>query len=39
MAIVPIGSRFGVQDEDEDAFNEANLATGVKFRVKLFFQS
>ena len=38
MVIVKLGRGTGIQLEIEDAFNETNLATGVKFRVKLFFE-
>jgi len=38
MAIVRLGHGIGVQLEVEDAFNERNLATGVKFRIKVFFE-
>jgi hypothetical protein len=38
MAIVHLGRGAGVQLEVEDAFNESNLATGVKFRIKIFFE-
>ena len=38
MVIVQLGRGTGIQLEIEDAFNETNVATGVKFRVKLFFE-
>ncbi len=38
MAIVKLGGGTGIQVEIEDAFNETNLATGVKFRIKFFLE-
>jgi hypothetical protein len=37
-AIVELGESWGVQVEVEDAFNAKNLATGLKLRVKVFWQ-
>jgi len=33
-----LSDNWGVQVEAEDAFNAKNLATGLKFRIKLFYQ-
>lgn len=38
MAIVKLGRGTGLQAEVEDVFNEVNLATGVKFRIKFFIE-
>lgn len=36
--IIEFAGDWGVQVEAEDAFNAKNLATGLKFRMKLFYR-
>jgi hypothetical protein len=36
--IVEIGRGWGIQAEIEDAFNASNLATGLKSRIKVYYQ-